>query len=203
MTKKQLGDLIILRLGFSNQDKRFDNRLVEFYADQVRSKIMMDYVANMGATQSIDEVLGLFTKAVVLDRQKDTVRDKYYVQLPFQVLGVGGSSGIISLSLTQSEDDFAINKAGMTAVYSNLEAGQINKVQGEIEGNRIYFKYLSPFDEKILVKAMPTISGLLNDDDEIPMPAELNYQTVEMAAQAFLGLIELPEDKTNNNRNGS
>lgn len=203
MTKKQLGDLIILRLGFSNQDKRFDNRLVEFYADQVRSKIMMDYVANMGATQSIDEVLGLFTKAVVLDRQKDTVRDKYYVQLPFQVLGVGGSSGIISLSLTQSEDDFAINKAGMTAVYSNLEAGQINKVQGEIEGNRIYFKSLSPFDEKILVKAIPTISGLLNDDDEIPMPAELNYQTVEMAAQAFLGLIELPEDKTNNNRNGS
>lgn len=200
MTRQQLFDQINLELGQDSQDNRFHENTIFMAASTVISELLPDYLHTYG-----ESAIELFCVPVILTVQKDTVRNRNYVQLGFQVLGMKDRSGLVQVCLAQDEEVVFIPvQLGMNAVYAGLEAGgAAGNLLYWLEGQRIYFKTLPAGVTDILVKAVPNLYDLLNDDDQVPMPAEFAAMVItgtkERLAPQKQG--DFPsQDKTEDNR---
>lgn len=201
MTRSEGFDITLLRLGMDTQDRRFDPRVVFSVMDSVRSALIPDYITTYG-----ESALELFCFPIILPVLTDAVRDRQYVQLSFQVLGMAGRTGIIQVSLPQEEEDsFIPVPLGMLSVFSGLEAGgAAGKRLYWVEGQRIYFKNNMANIPNMLVKAVPCIYDLIDDDTQIPQPAEFNELLISgtMERLAPQGVSPIA-DKTIDNRPGA
>lgn len=168
-TRKQIFDLVLIELGMDTQDRRYAPRVVYAVVDSVRSQLIPQYVATYG-----ESALELLCIAVILDVKKSIIRSRQYVELPFQILGGSDRAGIIQVSLPQEEESsFIAVQLGMLSVYSRLEAGgAAGRQLYWLEGTNIFFKQLPAGVDKILVKAIPTTYDLIDEDMQVPMPAE-------------------------------
>jgi len=201
MTRQQLYDVILLELGMDTQDRRYDGRVVFQAVDSIRSAAIPDYVHIYG-----ESALELFCVPVILPVQTDTVRNRKYIQLAFQLLGMKDRSGLIQVALAQDEEVVFIPvQLGMLSVYSGLEAGgAAGNYLYWLEGQRIYFKNLPAGISNILIKAIPNIYDLINDDDQVPMPTEFVAMIIQGVKERIAPQGVVPaEDKNNDERQGA
>jgi hypothetical protein len=198
MNRGQLYSTIINELGFDSQDRRAHPLQVFMTADTVRGGLIPPYIQAHG-----DDALSLFCLEKVLPVQFDSTRDRYYIQLPFQILGMDDNKGIVQVSLPQEDEgSFVGVKNGMLSVYSQLEAGGASgRTMYWISGSRIYFNNLTVGAENILVKAIPSIYSI-EDNEEVPQPLEFNRMVIDGVKQALNPQAQIPQDKTNDGRQG-
>lgn len=197
MTPNQLSEIISTLLGYNDADKKSNQQDVWFVCDSVRGTLINEYIEKYGKT-----ALGQFVYPLIYDVQYDSVRARKYIDLGTQILGGDYNSGIASVSLPQEEDDcFVMTSAGLTSVYSGLEAGlATGKKKCWIEGTRMYFLNLEPQQTKILVKGVPSLFALLSYDDNIPQPLEFNQLLIDAAMQRFMIQKETPQDGNNDRK---
>lgn len=198
MTRGQLYSQIILELGLNSQDRRVHPLSVFMAADTVRGALIPPYVEKHG-----DDSLSLFCMETVLPVKFDSSRGLKYVSLPFQILGLADNKGLFSVGPTMDDESAYIGiKNGMTSVYSNLEAGgAAGNTLYWLSGTRINFRYLPAGVENVLVKAIPSLSDLIDDNEQVPQPLEFNRLVIDGTKQAILP--QVAEDKTIDTRQGA
>lgn len=201
MTVAQLTEITGTLLGYSGTDKRSHPYDVFFVADQLRGAKIADFVKEKG-----DSILGQFCVPIIYDVQFDEVRNRPYIDFGTQVLGLERNKGIIQVTLPQEEDaDFIVRQAGMTAVYSNLIAGQWDTKKCWIEGTRMYFYQLEPQQTRILVKAIPSLFHYIFEENDqlfywespLPQPYEFNAFLIEGARAWFEEQKYYPDNRSN------
>lgn len=197
MTRDQFSETVGTLLGYTDADIRVHANDVWFTGDQLRGALISQYIDKHGHT-----VIGQFCKPVIYDVQIDAIRNKKYVDLGTQVLGLKYQSGILSVGLTQEDDSvFVMMQAGMTSVYAGLEAGGASgKKVCIVEGNRVYFKYLEPEQKQVLIKHVPSLFALNEEDEQIPQPYDFNGILIDATVQALQGQKMFPQDKLNDSR---
>jgi len=197
MTREQFAEIVSTLLGYTDADIRVHQNDVFFTGDQMRGALISQYIDKHGHT-----VIGQFCKPIVYPVLFDKLLKKPYVDLGTQVLGLRMQSGILSVGLTEEDDSvFVMMQAGMTSVYAGLEAGgATGKKICIVEGNRIYFKYLEPEQTEVLVKHVPSLFALLEENEEIPQPYDFNAILVDATVQALQGQKMFPQDKLNDSR---
>jgi hypothetical protein len=199
MTRGQLYSQALIELGFDSQDRRAHPLSVFLAADTVRAVAIPAYIDTHG-----DDALSLFCVESVLPVLFDSTRGRNYVQLPYQILGMEDNKGLVQVSLPQEDEGSFIGvKNGMLSVYSGLEAGgAAGRTIYWISGSRIYFQNLTVGATDILVKAIPTIYDLLDDNEQVPMPMEFNRIVIDGVKQALNPQAQVVQDRTNDNRSG-
>jgi len=195
MTKAQLAEAVWRLLGYTDQDKKPDDRLIAFAADKFRGTQIPTYANAYGSSS-----LALFCIPKVLPILFDTQRQRNYVQLPYSILGMSKNMGLVQVSLVQEEEgSFVAVQNGMLSVYSSLEAGGgAGRYVYWLEGGRIYFKSTPPYATDILIKAIPSFSSL-GMDEEIPQPYEFDGLLIQAVKQELQEQKFTPEDKINDN----
>ena len=166
-----------------------------FIGDALRGARIGDYVNLHG-----DSTLGQFILPILFQVQCDEIRNKQYVDMGTQVIGMENNKGIVSVSMPQEEDNtFIIRSAGMNAVASNLLVGQWQKNKKcWVEGTRLYFYDLNPLQTQVLVKAIPSLFYWVHDNPQqgqnitnvdwnsaLPQPLDFNAFLIE-GARAWL-----------------
>jgi hypothetical protein len=176
-------------LGYQSTSLRSVPYQVFFVADQIRGARVADYINLHG-----DSVMGQFTLPIIFKVCYCPIRNRKYVDLKTQIVGLEKNKGIIQVTLPQEEDaDFIVRTAGMTSVYADLIPGLWPSKKCWLEGTRLWFYQLDPLQEEILVKAIPSLfywvhdspDGELYYDDEMPQPYDFNAFLIEGARAWF------------------
>lgn len=195
MTRYQLGEIVATLLGYNSTNRPADNRDVFFVADQIRGALIGEYINGSARSKAAGHtVLGQFCKPMLFPIKLDAIRNRKYIDLGTQVLGLPDNAGLVQIGLPQEEEtSFVVTQMGMTAVTSSMEVGiALNRFKCWIEGTRIHFFYLDNAFTDILVKGVPSLfaknpdgSDLIGEDDELPQPYEFGRFLIENAMSAF------------------
>jgi len=190
MTKAELGDMIIMLKGYSNQDKKLDERLVWILADSVLPKLIQAKIKQDGE-DVVDQFLKSYTLPILSDGNKK------YLQLPTYPVNINGK-GLKEVSFTDGENNaFAFFMVGEDSVYWNLEAGGlVGNSKAKLQSDKVYVSGVPPLVEELLVKYVPKIKGL-NPEDEIPVPSDYELDLISMIREQLREQKETKEDKYN------
>lgn len=200
MTPNQLAEITQTLLGYQSADKPTNSQDVWFAADQLRGKLIDEFVAQKGHT-----IIPQFCKPLLLPIQNDAVRNRKYVDFGTQLLGLADNQGVFQVGLPQDEEAaFIISQAGITPVTSNLEVGLgMGIPKCWIEGTRIYLMFTNPAWTHLLVKGVPSLfatnpdgTPLIGWDEQIPQPYEFNQYLLDNAKASFMVQKATMQDKT-------
>lgn len=199
MTKLELADGVILLMGYNSVDKKLDRRLVWFVADRL-IPMLIDRLAKSQGMSAEDVADNFITvkEATVKYSQK---RKGYFADLPTPMMNIAGFSSIRQVGDAQDETTtFVPVKQGQQAIIANLEVGGLGgRIGYRLEGTRLWFINLPVgVYETVLVKYLPTITGL-KDDEQITIPATVEFDLINMIKGELQEQKLTPEDKTVNN----
>lgn len=199
MTKLELADGVILSMGYNSIDKKLDRRLVWFWADRLIPVLIEKQANAKGLTA--EEIADNFVITKEAEVKFSTRRQQSYADLPTPMMNIAGFSSIRQVGDIQDETNtFVPVKAGQQAIIKNLEVGGLGGRTGyRLEGTRLWFINIPQgVYEFVLVKYLPTITGL-KDTDQIVIPAQEEFDLVNMIKQSLQEQKLTPEDKTVNN----
>lgn len=119
----------------------------------------------------------------------DPDRDEYYVDMPFVMYQFRRFNGIrLVCPMKDQSYAFIQRRNNSSFVMGNLEVNYVcNRPRFYIEGNNKMF--FSNFDEtfkKLMIKGIPTIDSL-GEDEDIQLPAGKGMMIVAEASQMLLG----------------
>lgn len=203
MTKEQYVSLIIDYLAGGNCPAdlrgRYHPQIIEKYLDMVFSEIVYQAHANAVTFRDFGQ-LDAYAKAlknVQVDYDQD--RDEHYSVLPDTVIGLPMNRGIRSISPMQDQKSkFWYSENNTVDVYDELEVGMIiNKTRYYVEGGRVYYRNYDDNITDLLFKLIVPI-GSMDDEDEIPIPAQNNAQVFNMIISI---LRQKPPEKQSNDNN--
>jgi len=199
MTKLELADGVILSMGYNSIDKKLDRRLVWFWADRLIPVLIEKQANAKGLTA--EEIADNFVITKEAEIKLSTRRNQYFADLPTPMMNIAGFSSIRQVGDIQDETNtFVPVKSGQQAIIKNLEVGGLGgRIGYRLEGTRLWFINI-PLGvyEFVLVKYLPTITGL-KDTDQITIPAQEEFDLVNMIKQSLQEQKLTPEDKTVNN----
>lgn len=185
MTRKNLSDLIKLRLGIVGADTRLDERTIWWLGDMMRRKLLAEYVVKFGS-----ESRGHWMKTITSDVKTDPITTLRYCVADF--IETPDGQELVSVSKLQDLlNPFIQQEVGQAAVYNGLEAEQIGTSYWH-ETDRIYFNNLGSEVEKVAIICCPSIASL-TDEDEIPMPASIENDMIEGVVLKLTN--QMPADK--------
>lgn len=122
--------------------------------------------------------------------KKNTNRDLYYIDLPKGVVPLPRDVGVDLVGPMKGDDDFV----RITHQYQDKGYSQfISKTRYFIEGDKVYFKNLSPSTCKILLRMLASIDAF-DDDAEAPIPAGLEVEVIQIMFECFYGQRKVVED---------
>jgi hypothetical protein len=198
MTKTELADGVLLLLGYTSGDKKIKDKFIQWIGSRIIPFVFKQYLAEM--PNEVDDLeASKFVTGNVLDIQYDEVRDKYYVESPYYPISLGGRLYQEVAAICQDEA-FVMNTPGSDAVYKVLEAGgMFGKIGVTTEGKRLYLSRKPLLNTQLLVSYVKRIEDL-EDNEEIPMPAELESIVMEKIYAYLVPQREMVEDLINNER---
>jgi len=168
-------------------------------ASQATNKILRDLIyANK--SQGIDTIPYECFREYVLPIQKDIFRNKWYAKLPIRTLeSLLNNMGIYHVAPASDIDELMVPlDAGFNSMFRGLDAFQLEGRLGYIpEKDRVYIQG-ADFDEefKLFVRLIPDATSLSADDD-MPAPADLEYEIIQLALQLLSIQIQVPRDNQN------
>jgi hypothetical protein len=146
------------------------------------------------------EINGSYLSSAVLDVEEDTDRDEKYAVLPYPIVSLKENRGLHRVSETKNPDvAFSQIPNGGRDVFNALDVKDASdKVKFYQEGNKIYFRRIGNLVDKVLVKA---VFSLTNADPDAPIaiPADMEDVFIDRILQR-LGISQAtPQDKSNDN----
>lgn len=133
---------------------------------------------------------------------KDTLRGKWYAQLPVRTLeSLHNNMGIYHVAPADDIDDLMVPlDAGFNSMFKGLEAFQLEGKLGYIpERDRIYIQGAEfEADFELYVRLIPD-STSLEPDDLLPLPAALEFDALQIGLQLLGVQINTPQDVQNDN----
>jgi len=197
LTKKKAADLIIDRKsgGDSSQTSKYDKRIVYYWLDVARAQMI-------GQEHRISKrVRDVYLRSYNVNVEEDSARNQKYFQYPSNIISIsndtGGELGIFRVSATQSNTEaFSIMRTGMNDILKSLDGEDPNQTSVTLEGNRGYFDKLGLKIETVRVTVIPSLEGIA-EDDQIPIPADMEMELINIASQLMDEQKQTVQDKTN------
>lgn len=168
-------------------------------ASQAINKVLRDLIyANK--SQGIDTIPYECFREYVLPIQKDSIRNKWYAKLPIRTLeSLLNNMGIYHVAPSTDIDDLMVPlDAGFNSMFRGLDAFQLEGKLGYTpEKDRIYLQGADfESDFKVFVRLIPDATSLSADDD-MPAPADLEYEIIQLALQLLSIQFQVPRDNQN------
>jgi hypothetical protein len=192
ITKRQLADQIILLLGKSSPEFRIDIREVLLAVGQVRDELLVQeyYVLMQGEQREIPtDWLTPFTAKV----EYDTVRQREYVQLPFEPLHLPGDKGLFSLVPAADEfNTFIPTRPGELGLLRHHPAfllggavGYWREMGAEGQPGKAWFqRRIQAVTPDVLGKAVCP-SAAVKDRDPFPISSHLQSKIIDLVRQRY------------------
>lgn len=199
MTKLELADGVILSMGYNSQDKKLDRRLVWFWADRLIPSLINNLAKSEGLAP--EDIADNFVIIKEADVKYSNKRQQYYADLPTPIMNIAGFSSVRQVGDVRDETTaFVPVKSGTQVIINNLEVGGLGgRIGYRLEGSRLWFINIpTGVYSTVLLKYLPTITGL-NDSDQLMIPANIEFDLVNLIKQSLQEQKLTPEDKTVNN----
>lgn len=131
-----------------------------------------------------------------VDIQKDIKRGRKYAKLPYRVQSIPHGLGLNEVLPCNGQlvQFHRVNSEIELMALDESVLGMITAFWMEQNPEqRIYFHGLSPVIEKVLVRMVVSVNDL-DDDDQIPVPGNIEFQVIDILVQHFMGQRQLPVD---------
>ena len=192
MLIKVFSELVLELLGRNSQDFLVDERVVIGTAQTIFGKLLNDKL------KQGESITGFYVP-YIFDVQTDTVRNQKYIT-PFpKIMSIGDNDGIAQIGHVQNEyDGFLLLKPSQLSQYSQLEAGQMGgMVAARPEGDKIYLVNIPFTTTQVLVKMIPQMLDLSEEEEMIGGSSELDAIVLDLTLQKFGVKLQMGEDKGN------
>jgi len=202
--KRQLAEQIlrIYHGGDVSADAQMDERELFIGIDQARSLMVrreIDASEKSGNGDISGDFISSFEDVVI---KKDAAKDLFFSEIPVKYIVLKEDKGLYQVSLMQDQTNPFVRIAnGAMAMYRGLHAFQLGARTGYwVEKDRIYYHNFPTGleDAKVLMKLVASVSDFAADE-EIPIPADKEFELVQMVLQMYGIHKEIPQDKHNDN----
>lgn len=122
----------------------------------------------------------------------DTVKNRYYVELPTKVISYPNGEGVLYVGKTYGHA-FNRIKADDGSFNSFYWKTKRDITSYSIDGDRIYFYNYPSTEDPVMIK-MIVGAGTLVDSDEISLPSEGELAVINMLVDFFKGQRDIPKD---------
>lgn len=160
---------------------QYDIDIVTLYVEMSYNGLMFQLVTaskNMGDMSALD----LFTKAFIVSSIKsDTVRNKFYIELPKPLANVPHAEAIRYCGPPEDEGSAYIYRTpDANAVMAGLDIEVVEQgIRWFIENQRVYFYKMNTKVDNVMVKMLMAWSAW-DDNDDIGIPAGADSQLFNM-----------------------
>lgn len=201
LTKNELEEYIrdIISGGDETLEGKYHPAIVWKTADTVLGSLIAESMRKDIQTNGY-EINGGFLSTAVLDVEEDTDRDEKYAVLPYPIIALKENRGLHRVSETKNpEVAFSQIPNGGRDVFNSLDVRDTSdRAKFYQEGNKIYFQRIGKLVNKVLVKAVFSITNA-DPDAPIAIPADMEDMFVDRVLQR-LGISQAtPQDKSNDN----
>jgi len=146
---------------------------------------------------ALDNYTKTFTSVPV---EYDNVRCEYFSDLPAEIVSLPFQSGVRFISPIHDQSyQFLPRSNNSVGMFSELEVSQTeNMPRFYVENGRVYYEFHGDEFKKVLMKLVPTFTGL-EDFDEVEMPGIMGregyFSLHDLVVRRFLSMP--PEDLSN------
>lgn len=215
MTLGQFADNIIEELGYNTvASLRPDRRNIIMRADAIREELLSAaaYQGTMIGGEwrlKIDSDISELADQLYISKTApvafDTIRNKYYSNMPGEYISFNNLNGIRMIRGIQDNtvglpNDalpyFIPQKAGSGVAYGLLESAALTGQVGyEIEGQQLFYNNMLPNSyTNVLITFLPKLS-VFEETDVLPMSGELLNRLIDKTKDAFMLQRSIPRDK--------
>lgn len=200
MTKKEAYELVvdILSGGDDSATSKYHEEVVYKQLEIARNfMIKRAYIENRN--EGSYDISGEFVKGFqCVPVLLDDCRDEYYSDLPAKLISLPNNRGLRSVSPMKGQNAaFSIVPNTGAGVWEGLEANDLGGTECYLEDSRIYYKKLDASNVKqVLVKMIASIDNL-DEDEQIPIPADMEALLIEQVVAAFSPSKATVQDKHN------
>ena len=189
----------IIKGGSITDDVEVTTDELEVYVDQAFGQLMyQNYFENKMEGEM--PVNGSFIYSFIQDVKCDTVRDKYYVDIPSTYVNLPNNIGIFHVSSPKDESMTYVPVP--TNFYSMTRGLLIGDLEGEkgyyIENTRLWLVNIED-DEKPNSLLMKLVGGIQSDDVDVDIPLNIQAQLVNMTVQLFITQQQSQKDIQSDN----
>ena len=168
---------------------------------QATNKVLRDLIYS-NKSQGIETIPYQCFREYVLPVQLDTLRNKYYAVLPIRTLeSLLNNMGIYHVAPATNIDELIVPlDSGFNSMFKGLDAFYLEGKLGYIpQKDRIYLQG-GEFDSsyEVYVRLIPDATSL-DPDDEVPAPADLEINIIQLALQTLSVQMQVPRDNQNDN----
>lgn len=168
-------------------------------ASQATNKVLRDLIyANK--SQGVETIPYECFREYVLPVKLDNLRNKWYATLPIRTLeSLFNNMGIYHVAPAADIDDLMVPlDSGFNSMFRGLDAFYLEGKLGYIpQKDRIYLQG-GDFNEdfEVYVRLIPDATSL-QPDDQVPAPADLEIDIIQLALQLLSVQIQIPRDNQN------
>jgi hypothetical protein len=151
--------------------------------------------------EGVSEIPDSFVATYELRTAYDTKREQNYVTIPVPVLGMAKNRALRTVTSLSGEN--FVETSFTSQSHDRYYKGSTDSViLFALDGQRVYFRNLPNIVEEVLVRVIAS-AGDLKDEDQVPVPAEMEVTVINLLVEFFVGTRQLPNMISNNNRDTS
>lgn len=204
-TKHSLADqaLRILSGGDISKDSETTIREMMIAISQARDFIVRRELWNLMKMDDVDIPGEYITSFEDVKTLKDDKKNMFYSDLPAEYLDLPRNMGIYQISLMQDQyNAFVPVTASFLSMFRGLAAQSLEGRKSYFpERGRIYYPEMTEADsiKEVLIKEV-VASADIDEDDLFPIPADKEYEVIQMAIQMYSTQKQIPNDQLNDNK---
>ncbi len=199
LTKKEISEFVrdIMSGGDPTREGKFHDTIIWKAADIVLGGLIQEAMWKDQQSNGY-ELNGSFLSTVSEKVMLDEERGEKYSKLPHSVISLKENRGLHRVSEVGNIDNaFTQTPNGGHDVFSILDAHYLNShTEFYQEGNKIYYRNIGSTVEKVLIKAVFSITGL-DPDAPVAIPSSLEDMFIERITERLRIQQITPEDKSN------
>jgi len=193
-TKEEMIEQVLLRVSGGKPTNELDIRhedIGQYLPAAINYAMKKEYFINRqsGYSELPDDFIATYTKTL----KQDTTRDLKYVDTP-SILSLPKNRGIKTISPMQGDIQF-IETTVSARLHDTYYAKHMAGIARYwIEGSKIYFLNQSlDAGDSVLIAGIASADDI-KDTDQVPVPAGMEAEVIDLLTQFFTGQRTLPSD---------
>ena len=199
ITKNQISEFFrtILSGGDATLEGKLHPTIIWMAADTVLGGLVQEAMRKDQKSNGYD-INGSFLSTFTIDVLNNTSRGEKYSVLPYSVISLRDNRGLHRVSAIGSpEFSFTQVSNGSHDIFRILDAHYLNThTEFYQEGNKLFYRNIGKAIDKVLVKAVFSITGL-GGDEPIAIPSSEEDEFLDRIQQRLMPQVVSPQDKTN------